>query len=399
MYRCLIAIIAVLALHACGKKDEAPPPAAAAPPAMPVSVAAVLEKDVQEWEEFTGKLEAVERVTVRPRVSGTIDKVYFKEGNEVKQGDLLFLIDPRPFDAELRRAEADAARAQAQVELAKAQLARSEELVKSGFISKQGMDEKVHAEREATASLKAAQASITTARLNLEYARIRAPISGRIGRAEVTEGNLVNGGGGGEATALATLVSLDPIHAYFEADEQVFLRFARMGGDSATGKGKVTGNAVLMGLSNETGYPHQGHIDFVDNQLNPATGTIRARAVFDNKERLFTPGLFARMRITGGGTTRAVLITDRAVGTDQSKKFVLVVGGNDTLAYREIKLGPVVDGLRVVRNGLKAGERIVVNGLQRVRPGMPVAPQIVPMEGTAARTAAADAPTAPQKDN
>lgn len=404
----LIALTALLLLTGCGKKDSAPPAAdaAAAPPAMPVSVAVVVQKDVQEWEEFTGKLEAVELVTVRPRISGTIEKIYFKEGNEVRQGDLLFLIDPRPFEAELKRAEADAARAEAQVELAKSQLARSEELVKSGFISKQGMDEKIHAEREAVASLKAAQANITTAKLNLEYARVRAPISGRIGRADVTEGNLVSGGSAGQATALTTLVSLDPIYAYFEADEQVFLRYARMGrealAENSKSKTKPPRNPVLMGLSNEEGYPHQGFMDFVDNQLNPATGTIRARAVFDNKERLFTPGLFARVRLTGGGTSSAVLINDRAVGTDQSKKFVLVVGTNNTLAYREVKLGPVVEGLRVVRSGLQAGEKIVVNGLQRVRPGMPVAPQMVPMESASAKTAAAaiEAPgTAPKKDN
>lgn len=398
MFHLKFAAVLALALtiQGCGKKQDTTA-AATSTPAMPVSVAAVIERQVQEWEELTGKLEAVERVTVRPRVSGTIDKIYFKEGNEVRQGDLLFLIDPRPFEAELRRAEADAARAEAQVELARSQRMRSEELVKSGFISRDGMEAKVHAEREAQASLKAAQASITTARLNVEYARIRAPIPGRIGRAEVTEGNVVNGGSAGQATTLTTLVSLDPIHAYFEADEQVFLRYARMGREA--GAAKTGGNVVRMGLSNEIGYPHEGRIDFVDNQLNPATGTIRARAVFDNRDRLFTPGLFARLRLTGGGSAQALLISDRAVGTDQSKKFVLVVGANGMLAYREVKLGPVVDGLRVVRDGLKAGEKIVVNGLQRVRPGMPVAPQMVPMDGTAATPAAPAAAQATAKEH
>jgi len=382
----VVCLLATLLLGACGKSaEQTAPTAAAPPPAMPVSVAAVLEKQVNDWEEFTGKLEAVENVAVRPRVSGTIDKIYFKEGNEVKQGDLLFLIDPRPFDAELKRAEADTARADAQVELAKTQLARSEELVKSGFISRQGLDEKIHAEREAMASLRAAQANLTGARLNVEYARVRAPIAGRIGKAEVTEGNLVSGGSGGQATLLTTLVSLDPIHAYFEADEQIFLRYTRMGREGAQR------TPVLMGLSNEAGFPHEGHMDFVDNQLNPATGTIRARAVFDNKQRMFTPGLFARVRITGGAPYAAALISDRAVGTDQNKKFVLVVGDNNMLAYREIKLGPVVDGLRVVREGLKVGEKIVVKGLQRVRPGMPVAPQMMPMESVDAPPPAAPA--------
>lgn len=348
---------------------------------MPVSVSAVLEKDIKEWDEFTGKIEAVDHVAVRPRVNGAIDKIHFKEGEEVKPGDVLFQIDPRPYAAELSRAEAEVARANAQVELAKAQLARSEELVKSGFISKQGMDEKIQAEREARANLNAAQASVATAKLNLGYTRITSPIAGRIGRAEVTLGNMVSGNTGGAATLLTNIVSLDPIYAYFEADEQVFLKYSKLTREPKQPGAKPTTTTVLMGLSNEDGFPHEGHLDFVDNQLNPATGTIRARALFNNKERLFTPGLFARLKIVGSGTYRAMLIHDRAVGTDQSKKFVLVVGEGNALAYREVKLGPVVDGLRVVRSGLKSGEMIVVNGLQRVRPGMPVKPVMVPMQG------------------
>ena len=368
-----------LLLCACGDKG---PPAGGVPPAMPVSAATVIQKEIKEWDEFTGKLEAVERVAIRPRVSGSMDKVYFKEGKEVTQGELLFQIDPRPFEAELQRAQADAARAQAQLELAKSQLVRSEELVKSGFISQQGLDEKVNAQRGAMASLRAAEATIATAKLNLGYTRIRAPISGRIGRAEVTEGNLVSGGGAGEATLLTTIVSLDPIYAYFEADEQIYLKYGQLARDGARASSRTARNPVFMGLSNEEGFPHEGYMDFVDNELNTASGTMRARAVFDNKERMFTPGLFARLKLVGSGTYQAILINDRAVGTDQSKKFVLVIGDGNILAYREVKLGPVVDGLRVVRSGLKPGDKIVVNGLQRVRPGMPVAPQMVPMGGS-----------------
>ncbi|MFN0314335.1 MAG: efflux RND transporter periplasmic adaptor subunit [Burkholderiales bacterium] len=366
-----------LLLTACGDKGS---PAGTPPPAMPVSAATVIQKEISEWDEFTGKLEAVERVAIRPRVSGSMDKVYFQEGKEVKQGELLFQIDPRPFEAELQRAQADASRAQAQLELAKAQLERSEELVKSGFISRQGLDEKINAQREAAANLRAAQATIATAKLNVGYTRIHAPIPGRIGRAEVTEGNLVSGGGAGEATLLTNIVSLDPIYAYFEADEQIYLKYGQLARDNKDAGTRPARNTVLMGLSNEEGFPHEGYLDFVDNQLNTASGTMRARAVFGNKERLFTPGLFARLKLVGSGTSQAILINDRAVGTDQSKKFVLLIGPGDTLAYREVKLGPVVDRLRVVRSGLKAGDKIVVNGLQRVRPGMPVAPQMVPME-------------------
>ncbi len=373
-------LFVALLVVACSKEEKAAP-SAGPPPATPVSVAQVVEKEIEEWDEFTGKLEAVGNVVIRSRVSGAIQKLHFKEGNEVKQGDLLFQIDPRPFDAELSRAQADAARANAQVELARAQLARSEELVKSGFISKQGLDEKIHAEREALANLKSAQASITTAKLNLDYARVRAPISGRIGQAQVTVGNMVSGDGAGTATVLTSIVSLDPIHAYFEADEQIFLKYGQMARDGQRPSSRTTRNPVLMGLSNEEGFPHKGHMDFVDNQLNAATGTIRARAIFDNKERRFTPGLFARIKLVGSNSYQATLINDRAVGTDQSKKFVLLVGEGNALAYREVKLGPMVDGLRIVRSGLKGGDKIVVNGLQRVRPGMQVAPQIVPMEG------------------
>ena len=243
--------------------------------------------------------------------------------------------------------------------------------------------------RDAAANLKAAEAAVASARLNLDYTKVRSPVAGRVGRAEVTVGNLVIGLGGANATLLTTVVSLDPIYAYFEGDEQVYLKYGELARAGERPSSRTTRTPIYLGLASEQGHPHKGYVDFVDNQLNPQTGTIRARAVFDNKDRVFTPGLFARLKLVGSGTYDAILINDRAIGTDQSKKFVLVVGADNKAMYREVKLGPVVDGLRVVKQGLKPGEVIVVNGLQRVRPGEPVTPQRVPMEGSTEATAAA----------
>ena len=376
----------LLILEGCGQGQSAVP---SAPPPPPVSVAAVIEKQVNDWDEFTGRLEAIDKVEVRPRVSGYIERIAFREGSEVNKGDLLFEIDPRPFRAELDRVEAELARARSQAELAQSQLRRSEQLLQQNFISQQAYDDRVSASREAAANVKAAEAAVTNARLNLDYTKVRAPVAGRVSRAEVTVGNLVNGLGGPNATLLTTLVSLDPIYAYFEGDEQVYLKYGELARASARPSSRTNRNPIYLGLANEQGHPHQGYVDFVDNQLNTQTGTIRARAVFDNKDRIFTPGLFARLKLIGSGTYDAILINDRAIGTDQSKKFVLVVGTDSKAMYREVKLGPMVDNLRVIKQGLKPGEVIVVNGIQRVRPGEPVTPQQVPMEGPAEATAAA----------
>ena len=367
-----------LLLVACGKPPSQGP--GGMPPPPQVSVAAVIEKEVNEWDEFTGRLEAVERVEIRPRISGYVEKIYFKQGAEVKKGDLLFEIDPRPLQAEMARAEADLARANTKLQLAKSDLARAEKLLRSKAISQQEYDQLVSGQQDSGAALKGAQAAALTARLNLDYTRVRSPINGRTSRAEVTVGNLVTGGGAGApSTLLTTVVSLDPIYAYFEGDEQIYLKYVELSQRGERPSSRENRNAIYMGLSNEEGHPHKGYVDFVDNALNPQTGTIRARAVFDNKERRFTPGLFARLKLVGSGTFKAVLINDKAVGTDQSKKFVLVVGPDNKATYREVKLGPIIDGLRVVKQGLKASETIVVNGLQRVRPGDPVTPQQVSM--------------------
>jgi RND family efflux transporter MFP subunit len=360
---------------ACTKSQAAT--AAAAPPPPEVSVARVLVKNIVEWDEFTGRMVAVDTVAVRPRVSGYIDKIEFKEGAEVKRGDVLFVIDPRPYVAELDRARAELQRATARVELAKRERARADTMLTSKAISQEEADEKTSAEREAMANVNAAQAAVDTATLNLSFTRVTSPISGRVSRAEVTQGNLVNNGAGGPATLLTTVVSLDPIRAYFDSDEQVYLKHVSLGA-----KGRKI--PVFLGLANEDGYPHEGYLDFVDNQVDPSTGTIRARAVFDNKQRLFTPGLFARLKLEGTGKHEAVMIDDRAVGTDQDKKFVLTVGSDNTTKVTFVQLGPIVDGLRVIRSGLKPDDRIVVNGLQHTRPGAPVTPKEVPMEAAPA---------------
>jgi RND family efflux transporter MFP subunit len=342
---------------------------------------------VNEWDEFSGRLEAVEKVEVRPRVSGYIEAIHFREGKEVKKGDLLFVIDPRSFAAELKRAEADLVRVKAGAELARSQRERAGKLLQNKFISQQDYDERINGLRAADANVLAAQAALDVAHLNMEFTRVTAPIDGRVGRAEITVGNLVGAEGPSGATLLTTIMSLDPIYAYFEGDEQIYLKYMELAQSGVRPSSREVRNPIYLGLANEEGYPHLGYMDFVDNKLDPATGTIRARAVFDNKERLFTPGLFARLKLVGSGKFKAVLINDRAVGTDQNQKFVLVLGAQNKVDYRPVKIGRLIEGLRVVKEGLKPGELIVVNGLQRVRPGMPVTPQTVPMEGEPAQAA------------
>lgn len=371
------ALAALLAFAGCQKGDAPPGGPAGAPPPPKVSVAEVVEREVAEWDEYTGRFEAVEAVEVRPRVGGQIERVAFRHGADVKKGDLLFVIDPRPYRAEHDRTQAEYARARTQHELATTLRARAQRLVGEGGVSKQEFDERESAVKQAEAAMQAARAAFESAKLNLEFTEVRAPIGGRTGRAEVTAGNLVAPG----TSLLTTIVSLDPIHLYFEGDEAAYLRYQQLARSGERKSAREAPAVVQVGLSDEEGFPHKGTVDFIDNRLDPKTGTIRARAVFANKERRFTPGLFARVRLVGSGRYNAILVTDRAIGTDQSQKFVLVVGADGKTQYRPVKLGPIVDGLRVVKEGLKPGETIVVNGLQRVRPGMPVTPNKVPMEG------------------
>jgi multidrug efflux system membrane fusion protein len=306
-------------------------------------------------------------------VSGFIDTVAFAEGSLVNKGDLLFQIDPRPFQAEVKRLEAQLQQARAGQTRAISEARRGERLRQSNAISAELADARASAAQEAKAAVSGIQAELDNARLNLSFTRVTAPIDGRISRADVTAGNLVNAG----QSLLTTVVSTDKVYAYFDADERVFLKYielARQDGSDAR-----DASPVYLGLSNEEGHPHLGQLDFLDNQVNSKTGTIRGRAVFDNRDGQFTPGLYARLKLVGSGTYDATLIKDEAVGTDLGKKYVLVLGDDNSVGYRAIELGPKLQGLRIVRSGLAKGEQIVVNGLQRAQPGSTVDPQSVPM--------------------
>jgi len=348
-------------------------------PAPQVSVASALERDVTEWDEFTGRLEAVESVEVRPRVTGYIESVNFTEGSTVKKGDLLFVIDPRPYQAELSKAEAELARAVARSELAVADEGRSAKLLDIKAVSREEYDSRINATREAKADVAAARAAVDSAKLNLEFTHITAPISGRVSKAAVTAGNLVTGGSN-TAALLTTVVSLDPMYVTFEGDEQIYLKYNELSRRGERSSSRDAANPVLMGLANENGYPHHGAMVFVDNQVDPRTGTIRARASFENKDGFLTPGLFARVKLLGHNSYRAVLVDDRAIGTDQSQKFVYVIDAQNKITYRPVTVGRLNDGLRIVEKGLQPGETVVVNGLQRVRPGVVVAPERVAMD-------------------
>jgi len=363
---------AALLVSACARNVAAQQQAAMVPQ---VTVATAISRKVTEFDEFTGRFEAVERVEVRPRVSGYISSVNFTDGNEVKKGEVLFVIDPRPYVAERDRARAQLAQARSQLALAKSERERAAKLLGQHAISQEELDTRTAGDEQAQASVAAAKAALDSAELNLEFTRVTAPIAGRISRALVTSGNFVSNG----QTLLTTLVSLDPIYVTFDGDEQAYLRYGKLARTSVHGDSSGARNPVVVGLANESGYPHQGAMVFVDNALDPATGTIRSRALLDNHERLFTPGLFARIRLLDSSQHDAVLVNDSAIGTDQTVRYVLVVGADNKVAYRPVQLGPVIDGLRVVQSGLTAGETIVVNGLQRVRPGAQVQAQHVAM--------------------
>jgi multidrug efflux system membrane fusion protein len=360
-----------------------------------VNVAQVIERRVQDWDEFTGRFQAVESVEIRPRVSGYIDEVAFKEGGQVKQGDLLFVIDPRPYKADADHAAADVKRFKTALELAQIELTRVQRLRDSGAVSEEELDERKSTVSQAQANVSGAQATLESASLNLNFTRVVSPISGRVGRAEVTRGNLVTGGPNG-GTLLTSVQSTDPIYVYFEGDEQTYLRYNQMARAGERPSSRDVHNPVRIGLANEEGFPHMGTMNFVDNQVNSQTGTIRARAVLDNQEGLFTPGLFARVQLLGSAEYSAILIDDSAVNTDQNQKYVLVLGPNNQIEYRRIKPGRVIDSLRIVREGLRAGDVIVVSGTQRVHPGVTVTPQVVKM-GTDEPVAGRPPPPAPAK--
>jgi multidrug efflux system membrane fusion protein len=359
----------------------AEPVVTAAPQAIPVSVAMVQARDVSVWDEYSGRLEAVERVEVRSRVSGAVQAVHFREGTLVKQGELLVSIDPAPYAAEVERAQAQVAAAQARVAYTTSERERAQRLWDERAIAQRELDERLNAAREADANLRAAQAALQAAKLNLDYTQVRAPVAGRVGKIEVTVGNLV--AAGPSAPVLTTLVSVSPIYASFDVDEQVVaraLKDLRTAGQRSGTRLQIERIPVRLGTAATDDTPLVGQLQLINNQVDARSGTVRLRAMFDNADGGLMPGQFARLRMGQARAAQALLVNERAVGTDQDKKFVLVVGDDNQLSYREVVLGAVVDGLRIVERGLQPHERIVVNGLQRVRPGAVVAPEVVPMD-------------------
>lgn len=348
-------------------------PAAQVEAAIPVAVQTVEERHVQLWQAFSGRLEAVDAVDVRSRVSGTIQTVHFREGSLVKAGDLLLTIDPEPYAAEVDRASAEVVAAKARMAYSRSEAARAERLWKVKAIAERELDERVNARREAEAQLRAAEAALRTAKLNLDYTQVRAPVTGRVGRLEVTVGNLVAAGPG--APVLTTLVSVSPIYARFDADESAVAQVLSERAPGADEAAALAGIPVRMRTATTGAEEREGHLKLVDNRVDVASGTVQMLAIFDNPDGRLLPGQFARVRLGSGTPDASVLISERAVGTDQDKKFVLVVDADNRAQYREVHLGAAVEGERVVLAGLSAGERIVVNGLQRVRQGSLIAPQ------------------------
>ncbi|NWD71746.1 efflux RND transporter periplasmic adaptor subunit [Pseudomonas gingeri] len=326
-------------------------------PKTEVDVATVVFKTISEWQSYSGRLEAVDRVDIRPLVPGTIVAVHFKDGALVKKGDLLFTLDQRPYLAEVDRAAGQLAAAESRAIYTATDAARAQRLIEQSAIAKRDFDEKQNASREAAANVKVAKAMLDAAKVNLSYTLISAPVAGRVSRAELTVGNIVSAG---TSPLLTTLVSVSPIYASFDVDEQTYLRYLNQASGSTA--------PVSLGLADENGYSRKGAVDSIDNQLDTQSGTIRVRARFDNANGALLPGLYARIKVGGGKPFEAVLVNDSAIGTDQAKKFVLVVGAQDRVEYREVTLGNLHEGLRVVTAGLKAGDRVIVNGMQRARP-------------------------------
>jgi len=350
-----LAAVAVLAACSAQARQDA-----AAPPVQ-VTVADVAFKSLRQWDDFTGRLEPVDTVEIRPRVSGYIDGAQFAEGARVSKGQVLFQIDPRPYKAEADRAAAEVARAKAQLDLAVVNRQRGERLLEQNALARSEFDRLSSEERAAQANVSAAQAAYQTARLNLEWTRVTSPIDGRVSKTIITRGNLVT-----QASLLTTVVSDTPIYAEFNADEQTFLKYA------AAERGK--NGPVYMGLMTEDGYPHVGKLSFIDNALDAKSGTINGRAIFANADGRFTPGLFARIRLVSAETQTVALAPDRAIATDLGKRYVVVVNGSNKAEYRPVEIGPLAGNLRIIRQGLKPGDRVVVGGLQKVKPGDTVAP-------------------------
>jgi membrane fusion protein, multidrug efflux system len=356
-------------LSACQQQQAAAPP-----PPPKVTVSQPVLREVIEWDEFTGRIEAVESVEVRARVSGYLQSVHFTHGAIVKKGALLFVIDPRPYQAELNRAKAAFEQAIARYERTQKDFVRAQQLIKSRAMSQEDVDTRGADQREAQEAVQAARAAVEAAQLNVEFTQVRAPISGRISREFVTVGNLINGGTA-DSTLLTRVVSLDPIYSYFDVDERSYLKYSRLWREGQQSGSREVKIPVHLALGNETGFPHQGQLDFIDNRLDPNTGTMMGRSVFSNHDQTLIPGLFARIRLPGSSQYEALLIPDGAVGSDQTQRFAFVVNDQNTVEYRKVELGPIIDGLRVIRDGLKPEDWVIVNGVQRVRAGAKVDPQ------------------------
>lgn len=361
--RAAVAALAVAVAAACGSQAQEHGSIAPAE----VSVAPVQSRAITPWDDFTGRVEAVETVQLRPRVSGYVESVEFDEGQTVEKGQVLFVLDDRSYRARLDRAEAELQRARSHAAQAAGELSRARRLAQEKLIATELLEQRRAASAQAAAEVRAAEAEAAQARLDLEFTRVRSPIDGLAGRALVTTGNLASP----DATVLTSVVSLDPVHVYFESDEQTYLRYARSGRDVRDG-----GSAVRVGLADEPGHPHQGKLDFIDNQVDPRTGTIRARAVLPNPDHAFTPGMFARVQLVASAPEPALLVDDTAVLTDQDRKYVYVVGEGNTAERRDVVTGRLVDGLRVIEKGLSDGDQVVVGGVQRIFfPGMPLLPR------------------------
>ncbi|AKL00210.1 TPA: efflux RND transporter periplasmic adaptor subunit [Enterobacter asburiae] len=355
----------------------------AAPPAPAVSAADVVVKSISQWDSFNGRIEAVESVQLRPRVSGYIDKVNYTDGQEVKKGEVLFTIDDRTYRAALEQAQANLARAKTQASLAQSEANRTDKLVNTNVVSREEWEQRRSAATQAQADIRAAQAAVDAAQLNLDFTKVTAPIDGRASRALITSGNLVTAGD--TASVLTTLVSQKTVYVYFDVDESTYLHYQNLARSGQGASSNHTALPVEIGLTGEEGYPHQGKVDFLDNQLTPSTGTIRMRALLDNAQRQFTPGLFARVRLPGSAEFKATLIDDKAVLTDQDRKYVYIVDKEGKAQRRDITPGRLADGLRIVRQGLNPGDKVIVEGLQKVfMPGMPVNAKTVAMTATSA---------------
>jgi len=349
------------------------PAAGQAPPPPEVDVASVVSKPVRQWDQFTGRIAAIEAVEIRARVSGYLSRVAFKEGDEVKEGDLLFVIDRRPYKAALDSVAAQLERAKATARLADILDQRSQQLIKTGAISRNEFDRNSTSLAQANAEVSAAEAALETARLNLDYTEVRSPIAGKVSRTMLTQGNLIQA----DQTVLTSVVSQDPVYVYFQPDEQTFQRYGDM---ARKGERNASANPVKVGLAGDQGHPHSGTVNFINNQVDATTGTITMRAVVPNPDRVFVPGMYARVQLEGSGEFKAMLIDEKAVMTDQDRKYVYVLGPESKAMRKNIVLGGAIDGLRVVQSGLDPSDKVIVAGLQKIfAPGMPVKPNDVPM--------------------